>query len=62
MVQIWIGVTDGKRNKIKNEDKSKPQNHNLVSVIDLVILNMHIKFEILNSYTDWADMMEKFLG
>ena len=29
-VQICIGVTDGKRNKVKKEDESKPQNHNLV--------------------------------
>ena len=29
-VQICIGVTDGKRNKVKKEDKSKLQNHYLV--------------------------------
>ena len=29
-VQICIGVTDGKKNKVKKEDKSKPQNHYLV--------------------------------
>ena len=29
--------------------------------MELVILNMHIKFEVSNSNTDWADMMENRL-
>ena len=52
-VQICIGVTDGKRNKVKK--KKAKVNHKIIilfSVTELVILNMHIKFEVSNCYTD----------
>ena len=41
--------------KETNEKKETKVNHRisiLFSVIELVILNMHIKFEVSNSYTD----------
>ena len=36
----------------KKKDKSNLQNHIFFSVIELVILNMHIKFKVSNCYTD----------
>ena len=42
----------GKETKYKKETKV---NHNILilfSVIDWVILNMHMKFDVSNSYTD----------
>ena len=52
-VQICIGVTDGKKNKVKKK-KTKVNLRIIIlfSVIELAILNMHIKFEVSNSYTD----------
>ena len=46
--------------RIQTKKKTKI-NHSILilfSLIDLVLLNMHMNFEVSNSYTDWADMME----
>ena len=42
----------GKETKLKKKTKVKHRIIILFSVIELVILIMHIKFEVSNSYTD----------
>ena len=41
-----------KKNKVKKKTKVNLRIIILFSVIELAILNMHIKFEVSNSYTD----------
>ena len=57
--KIRIGVTDGERTKYKRKTKVNHSILNLFLIIDLVILNMHNKFEVSNS--DRADMMKNLL-
>ena len=45
----------GKETMKKKKRRPQKVNHRIIilfSVIELVILNMHIKFEVPNSYTD----------